>query len=162
MSEYIYVNEFVLELLPESQCSTCIIITQDLWRRRKIFLKIICKLSVRFIAFWILHVWIKPDLPRMRERWKHTWGISAVQRKRLLLLYFCPAKLFTVLPSCVTHRENEVCGCVGACLRVWWVCVFNGPSSLQRFVAFLIAHLFVGGLCFPATQLRKSKTRGKH
>lgn len=52
-----------------------------------------------------------------------------------------------------TVRMKYVDACVHVC--VFDECVFNGPSSSQRFVAFLIAHLFVGGLCFPQLCSRK-------
>ena len=68
-------------------------------------------------------MWIKPDLARMLERWKHTWRISAVQRKRLLPLYFCPAKLFSSL-TVVCQRLWEWTMCMG----VSWLCV---PEKLN-------------------------------
>lgn len=149
----------------------CIISMQDIFTRRRINLYAKQTTSKVCSLFLILHVWIKPDLPRLLERWKHTWGINVVMRKRLLLLYFCPAKLFSSLTLvCQRLWEWRVCMrvCVFACTRESRVsghtqhCVFNCPSPEQPIRCNPDCCCCVD-LSFPSAGLRKAiKKRGEH
>lgn len=96
---------------------------------------------------------------RGRKKWQHTCGIRAVQRKRLLLRYFCPAKPFS----------SFTCACVAQAVRVR--CVPGEHAHLWK--ACVCTHSmipFPNGLCLiaricawaaPASQQHNWDLQGK-
>lgn len=147
-------------IFPKCDTKACIIHMQDIWTGRKI--KMICKINNQWgkLSFFYSKMGLKliqiiSNMPLLLEKWKHTWGISVVQRKRLLLLYFCPVKLFSSLPSCVRHCKCEVCAWIfmyvwaGVCVYLRscasghiQLCVLICPFPEQPCVAFLIAYIY--------------------
>lgn len=110
------------------QCETLTRSTNvhDNWTRQTIKLYALEIVNKCHSLFVMLHAWIKPDLSHLLERWMHTWRINVVQRERLLLLYFCPAKLFSSL-TVVCQRLWECSACMrvhmSVCLMSVCLCV---------------------------------------
>lgn len=90
-------------------------------------------------------------LIRIRGRKRpHTWGISVLQRERLPLCYFCPAKPFSSFTcACVSQAVRMRCTS-GGHARLWKVCVHTLNDPLPERPVPDCSDLSVGGFSFPA------------
>lgn len=101
-------------------------------------------------AVWIFHVWVAADLYQRQEKWPHTWGISVVQRKRLPLCYFCPAKPFSSFTCACVSQAVRMRRTSGEHAHLWKVCVHTLNDPLPKRPVPDCSDLSVGSFSFPA------------